>query len=67
MDFTLLFALAFLVVVIIVVLIISGAFVVKQWEKTAVLGFGQIVRMAEPGLHFRIPLVESIYPVDMRM
>jgi regulator of protease activity HflC (stomatin/prohibitin superfamily) len=23
--------------------------------------------MAEPGLHFRIPFVESIYPVDMRM
>jgi regulator of protease activity HflC (stomatin/prohibitin superfamily) len=67
MDLTMLFALAFLVVIIVLVLIISGAFIVKQWERIVVLRFGQIVRMAEPGLHFRIPFVESIYPVDMRM
>jgi regulator of protease activity HflC (stomatin/prohibitin superfamily) len=67
MDLTMLFALALLVVIIVLVLIISGAFIVKQWERIVVLRFGQIVRMAEPGLHFRIPFVESIYPVDMRM
>jgi regulator of protease activity HflC (stomatin/prohibitin superfamily) len=67
MDVALLSWLVILVIVIIVILIIGSMFIVKQWERAVVLRFGQIVRMAEPGLNFRIPLVESIYPVDMRM
>jgi regulator of protease activity HflC (stomatin/prohibitin superfamily) len=67
MDIALISALVVLVLVIIVVLIYSGIFIVKQWEKTAVLRFGKINRMAEPGLNFRIPFIETLYPVDMRM
>jgi regulator of protease activity HflC (stomatin/prohibitin superfamily) len=67
MDVALFSVLVLIVIIVIVILIVGGAFVVKQWERTAVLRFGQIVRMAEPGLHFRIPLVESTYRVDMRM
>ena len=66
-DFALLSLLVTLIIVVILILIIGSVFIVKQWERTAVLRFGQIVRMAEPGLNFRIPLIESIYPVDMRM
>jgi regulator of protease activity HflC (stomatin/prohibitin superfamily) len=67
MDIALISALVVLVLVIIIVLIASGMFVVKQWQKTAVLRFGKINRMAEPGLNLRIPFIETIYPVDMRM
>lgn len=67
MDIVLLSVLVVLVLVVIMILVLSGAFIVKQWEKTAVLRFGQIIRMAEPGLNFRIPFIDSIYPVDMRM
>jgi len=67
MDVALLSLVALIVVFIIVVLLIGGAFVVKQWERTAVLRFGQIVRLEDPGLHFRIPFVETTYRVDMRM
>jgi regulator of protease activity HflC (stomatin/prohibitin superfamily) len=67
MDVALLTLLVVLVIMVIVVLIIGSMFTVKQWERTAVLRFGQIVRMAEPGLNFRLPLIESTYPVDMRM
>jgi regulator of protease activity HflC (stomatin/prohibitin superfamily) len=67
MDGALLSVLFVLVLIVIVVLIAGSVFIVKQWEITAVLRFGQIVRMAEPGLNFRIPFIESIYPVDMRM
>jgi regulator of protease activity HflC (stomatin/prohibitin superfamily) len=66
-DIVSLSVLVVLVLVIIIILVLSGAFIVKQWEKTAVLRFGQIIRMAEPGLNFRIPFIDSIYPVDMRM
>jgi regulator of protease activity HflC (stomatin/prohibitin superfamily) len=67
MDIALISMLVILVVVIIIVLIASGMFVVKQWQRTAVLRFGKINRMAEPGLNFRIPFIETLYPVDMRM
>ena len=67
MDIVSLSVLVVLVLVVIMILVLSGAFIVKQWEKTAVLRFGQIIRMAEPGLNFRIPFIDSIYPVDMRM
>jgi regulator of protease activity HflC (stomatin/prohibitin superfamily) len=67
MDGILLTALLILVLIVIVVLVFGSAFVVKQWERTAVLRFGQIIRIAEPGLNFRIPFIESTYPVDMRM
>jgi regulator of protease activity HflC (stomatin/prohibitin superfamily) len=68
MDVVLLSALALLVIIIvIVILIIGGIFIVKQWERTAVLRFGQIIRIAEPGLNFRIPFIDTLYRVDMRM
>jgi regulator of protease activity HflC (stomatin/prohibitin superfamily) len=67
MDAVLLSALLILALVIIVVLLFASVFIVKQWERTAVLRFGQIIRIAEPGLNFRIPFIESTYPVDMRM
>jgi regulator of protease activity HflC (stomatin/prohibitin superfamily) len=44
----------------------ASAFIVKQWEKAAILRFGKIVRIVETGLHFRIPLIEVIQKVDLR-
>jgi regulator of protease activity HflC (stomatin/prohibitin superfamily) len=67
MDVTWIIGLVVLVIAVILILVATGIFIVKQWEKTAVLRFGRIVRMAEPGLNFRVPLIETIYPVDMRM
>ena len=46
-----------IVVVVIVVLIIvfSSFFVVDPQETAAVLRFGRYIRMADPGLHFKLP------------
>jgi regulator of protease activity HflC (stomatin/prohibitin superfamily) len=44
----------------------SSAFIVKQWEKAAILRFGKIVRIVETGLHFRIPLIDVVQKVDLR-
>ena len=46
---------------------VSGFYVVKQWEKVAVLRFGKIRKIAGTGINFRIPLVDLLYRVDMRM
>jgi len=47
-------------------LLASSAFIVKQWEKAAVLRFGKIIRIVETGLHFRIPMIDAVQKVDLR-
>jgi regulator of protease activity HflC (stomatin/prohibitin superfamily) len=43
-------------------------FIVKQWTKVALIRLGRIVRIEEKaGLHFKIPFIDSLYVVDMRM
>ena len=49
-----------------VVVLGSSVFIVKQWEKAAVLRFGKIIRIVETGLHFRIPLIDVVQKVDLR-
>ena len=44
-----------------------GFYVVKQWEKVAVLRFGRIIKIASTGINFKIPIVDTLYRVDMRM
>ena len=53
--------------VVIVVLFLSY-FIVRQWEKVALIRLGRIVKIEEKaGLHFKIPFIDSLYVVDMRM
>ena len=62
-----LLALVFGVFVFLVILFFSY-FIVKQWERVALIRLGRIARIEDkPGLHFRIPLVDKLYVVDMRM
>ncbi len=52
--------------IIVLVLVASSIYIVKQWEKVAVLRFGQIIGIVDPGLHFRVPIIDSVRKVDMR-
>ncbi len=54
-------------VVVLVVLYLTY-FIVKQWERVALIRLGRIVKIEDKaGLHFKIPLVDRLYVVDMRM
>jgi regulator of protease activity HflC (stomatin/prohibitin superfamily) len=55
-----------LVIIVVVILLAFSAYIVKQWEKAAVLRFGKIVKIVEPGLNFRVPLIDAVRRVDMR-
>jgi len=59
-----LFVIAFFVVVVLLGL---GLYAVKQWEKVAVLRFGRIVKIADTGLNLKIPFIDTIRRIDMRM
>lgn len=50
-----------LLIVILLIILISSMFVVKEGEYKVVRQFGEVVRIeSEPGLNFRIPLLQSI-------
>jgi regulator of protease activity HflC (stomatin/prohibitin superfamily) len=67
-DLALSIALLFLGAVVILVVFFLSYFIVKQWEKVALIRLGRIVRIEEKaGIHFKIPFIDSLYVVDMRM
>lgn len=57
------------VILVIGLAIVSGAvFTVRQTEKAIVVRFGNPVRVEdEPGLHFKLPVAESIVLLDARI
>jgi len=55
-----------LILIVLAILFTSSVYIVKQWEKAAVLRFGKIVNIVEPGLNFRVPFIDAVRKVDMR-
>lgn len=64
---TLIQRLAFPLIIIVIIAYFS-AFKVEQWEKAIVFQFGEIQRTdIGPGLHFMIPLVNTVQKFDIRL
>ena len=55
-----------ILVVFISSLLLGSFFIVNQWESGVVLRFGKIIDVKDTGLHFRLPLIDSVEKVDMR-
>lgn len=54
--------------VIVLILAYLSYFIVRQWEKVALIRLGRIVKIEDKaGLHFKIPFIDRLYVVDMRM
>jgi len=51
--------------IVLLALIFSGLFVVRPIERFLVERFGKYNRFSNPGLHWRIPLVEKIYKINI--
>ncbi len=54
-----------LLVVLVVILLISGFFMINPEEVGLITRFGKHVREVNPGLHFKIPLLERVYKVPV--
>lgn len=49
-------------------LLYNSIFIVKQTEQALILQFGESVRVVkEPGLHFKVPFIQSITSIDNRL
>ncbi len=57
-----------IILVLVVAIAWGSLFTVKEWERAALFKFGEIVRTDyEPGLHFKIPIVNNIRKFDGRI
>ena len=54
------------ILVIVATFILPAFYIVPQWEKVAVIRFGQIEKISDTGLHLRIPVIDSLLRVDIR-
>ncbi len=50
-----------------VAIFILGIRVISQWEKGVIFRFGKFAKEIKPGLSWVIPVIDSIYHVDMRI
>jgi len=62
---------ALVAVILVIVLVAASTFQVQQTEEALVLRFGEPVAgrglITEPGLHFKIPFIEEVVPIDNRI
>ena len=62
------------IIVIVLVVLYMSVFVVKEGERGITLRFGKVLRdddnkplVYEPGLHFKIPFIETVKMLDARI
>lgn len=46
---------------------VAGIRIISQWERGVVFRWGKFVREIQPGLTWIIPIIDSVYHVDMRI
>lgn len=61
------FALGALPFVLGAIVLLSGVYTVEQQQEGVIERFGKFVRTAKPGLNFKLPLIEKVYKLDMRV
>ncbi len=60
---------ALVVAVVLVIIALSSVFTVRETEQALVIRFGRVVAepVTEPGLHFKMPIVDEVVYVDRRL
>jgi membrane protease subunit HflC len=59
---------ALVALVVVLILAANTLFTVQQTQFALVLRFGEVVRaISDPGLYFKIPLVDTVIPLDKRI
>ena len=56
-----------LVIVALIVIVFSTYFTIDQGERGVILHNGAIVGEAEPGLHFKLPIITSIEKISVQI
>jgi regulator of protease activity HflC (stomatin/prohibitin superfamily) len=54
-------------VVFAIVVFIAGIRVISQWQRGVVFRFGKFTRQIEPGLAWVIPVIDTVFRIDVRI
>lgn len=54
-------------VILLIVLLPTMLYIVKQWETATVIRFGKITKTVQGGIHLKMPFVDSLIRLDMRV
>ena len=55
------------IVLILMVVLYSSVYVIEEGTRGVVLRFNKIIGLSEPGLHFKMPMVDSIKTIDAKI
>lgn len=55
------------VVIVIIVLLANMFYIVKQWETVTLIRFGRIVKTVQTGIQVKVPFIDSLIRLDMRV
>ena len=56
-----------LIAIILIILLPIMLYVVKQWQTATVIRFGKIVKTAHGGMHIKMPFIDSLIKLYMRV
>ena len=56
-----------IVLFIAIVLLANTFYIVKQWETVTLIRFGRIVKTGETGIQYKVPFIDSLIRLDMRV
>lgn len=57
----------YMLIGIVILIFILGIRVISQWERGVIFRFGKFTKEITPGLNWVIPIIDSVYHVDMRI
>jgi modulator of FtsH protease HflC len=55
------------IVLVLAVVLYSSVYVIEEGTRGVVLRFNKIIGLSEPGLHFKMPIVDSIKTIDAKI
>ena len=58
---------ALVILFVVLVLLANVFYIVKQWETVTLIRFGRIVKTVETGIQTKVPLIDSLIRLDMRV
>ena len=50
-----------------IILLANMFYIVKQWETVTLIRFGRIVKTVQTGIQFKLPFIDSLIRLDMRV
>ena len=55
------------IAIIVILMLPSMLYVVKEWQTVTVVRFGRIVKTVHGGVHIKLPFIDSLIRLDMRV